>query len=421
MIPATSGAIVTAQGVVEALKQTPADVAVMVPSVVAALAQDPELLDYCAKHLELILYIGGDLPQAVGDSVASKVPLRCWWGASEVGMPQQVIVPELAKNQGGWRYVRFHPCAGAVFDEVDEGIYELVIRREKTCFDTQPTFSIRSLEDLEEYRTRDLFELHPTVPDAWCWRARADDIIVFLNGEKTNPVSMEQYVVAHNSDIIGGALLVGTQRFQAALLIEPTANMGPLTTTEQASLIERVWPSVEEANRGAPAHARIDKSLILIIISHPFIRSGKGTIQRAASIAQYAAEIERLYANAESVLDVDADGGEITDAEPLDLTDVRMVDRAIRSILSTITGWSEADTTDNFFDRGMDSLKALRLVRVMRKALNRPALSLVHNLPHRGAYDGHRRHVFRRTRHRATTLGYLPRADATGTQTRGSV
>ncbi|XXH02557.1 hypothetical protein Hte_008934 [Hypoxylon texense] len=372
VIPATTGAIVTARGIVEALKQTPANVAVMVPSVVAELAKDPESLNYCAKHLELILYIGGDLPQAIGDSVAAKIPLRCWWGASEVGMPQQMIVPELAHYQGGWRYVRFHPCAGAVFDEVDQGIYELVIRREKRCLDTQPTFTIRSLKDLEEYRTRDLFERHPVVPDAWCWRARADDIIVFLNGEKTNPVSMEQSIVAHNYDVVGGALVVGAQRFQAALLIEPAASTGPLTTAEQASLIERVWPSVEEANSSAPAHARIEHSLILVATPHAFIRAGKGTIQRAASIAQYAVEIDSLYENAET-LDLDIDNGERT---LVNLKDIQMVEQAIHSTISTITGWSETDTTDHFFDRGMDSLQALRLTRAMRKTLNRPGLSL---------------------------------------------
>lgn len=74
--PAVAG-IVTAQGLADALAQTPADVAVLVPSVVAELAQSPDLLDYCAARLELILYIGGDLPQAVGDRVAAKVPPRC--------------------------------------------------------------------------------------------------------------------------------------------------------------------------------------------------------------------------------------------------------------------------------------------------------------------------------------------------------
>ncbi|KAI1404173.1 hypothetical protein F4819DRAFT_494891 [Hypoxylon fuscum] len=374
-IPATTGAIVTAHGIVEALKQTPVDMVIMVPSVVVELAQNPELLDYCAKHLELILYIGGDLPQSLGDSVAAKVPLRCWWGASEVGMPQQMIVPELDHHQGGWRYIRFHPCAGAVFDEVDEGIYELVIRRDKKCFNTQPTFTIQSFKDLEEYRTRDLFEKHPVVPDAWCWRARADDIIVFLNGEKTNPVFMEQCVVARSPNVVAGALVIGSQRFQAALLIEPVANTY-LSTAEQAALIERVWPNIEEANQIAPAHARVEKSLILIATPHPFIRASKGTVKRSASIAQYATEIDSLYANAETALDVDADGGEMPDAHRIDFTKLQIIERAIRSSVASITGWPGADTEYSFFDRGMDSLQALRLVRALRKTLHRPGLSL---------------------------------------------
>lgn len=82
--PAAIG-IVTALGLVEALEQTPADIAVLVPSVVAELSQDPELLSRCARYLQLILYIGGDLPQGIGDRVAAKIPLRCWWGASECG------------------------------------------------------------------------------------------------------------------------------------------------------------------------------------------------------------------------------------------------------------------------------------------------------------------------------------------------
>lgn len=47
------------------------------------------------------------------------------------------------------------------------------------------------MQELEEYRTKDLFELHPQIPNLWRWCARSDEIIVFLNGEKTNPISME--------------------------------------------------------------------------------------------------------------------------------------------------------------------------------------------------------------------------------------
>ncbi|KAI1085430.1 acetyl-CoA synthetase-like protein [Whalleya microplaca] len=367
IVPAAT-AIVTAEGLVGALKQAPAEVALLVPSVVAELAQNPELLEYCAKHLELILYIGGDLPQAIGDRVAAKVPLRCQWGASEVGILQQLMPPEL--GQMDWRYIRFHPSVGAVFDEVTDGIYELVIRRQESLNDTQPAFSIRGQDKLEkEYRTHDLFERHPTVPDAWCWRARTDDIIVFLNGEKTNPVSMEQHVVASNPEL-SGALAVGAQRFQAALLIEPVATEGLMSTADEAALIERVWPSVEEANRVAPAHARVEKSLILVTnADRPFIRAGKGTIQRASSLAQYTADIDKLYANAEA-LDDDEAGETIYSADP------DTVASLVRNAIQTIMDRTTLNDSDSFFDYGLDSLQALQITRTLRRCLHRPDLAL---------------------------------------------
>lgn len=345
----------------------------MVPSVVAELAESPELLDYCAKNLQLILYIGGDLPHAVGDRVASKVRLRCWWGASEVGFPQQMIVPELEAREGGWHYVRFAPWVGATFDRVNDDLYELVITHDEKLVETQTTFTIRGFEDLTEYRTKDLFEPHPEVPDAWCWRTRADDIIVFLNGEKTNPVSMEQHIVASNPGVIDGAIVVGAQRFEAALIIEPFTTGASLSTAEQAALIEKVWPSVEEANRSAPAHARIDKSLILVA-DRPFIRSGKGTIQRAANVVQYADEIDKLYANA----DTSTTGAQTTDAG-----DVNAVTRLVLDTLRDMEGLTQIEENTSFFDSGMDSLRALQLVRVLRKAVGSPKLALstvYHNL-----------------------------------------
>ncbi|KAI1140871.1 male sterility protein-domain-containing protein [Hypoxylon sp. FL0543] len=363
--PAATG-IVTAQGLADLLEQTAADVAVLAPSVVAELAQNPELLDYCAGRLELILYIGGDLPQAIGDRVAEKVRLHCQWGASEVGMPGQLIPPGLGPSD--WHYTCFHPCVGAVFDEVSEGTYELVIRRDEALAETQPTFSIKGLDKLEkEYRTKDLFEPHPTVTDAWRWRARADDIIVFLSGEKTNPISMEQHVMARNPEL-SGALVIGSQRFQAALLIEPVSQDTPLTTSEQAALIERIWPSVEEANRVAPAHARVEKTLILVTAAdRPLIRAGKGTIQRAASLAQYTAEIDKLYA------DIDATPED--DGAP-EVVSLDAVAPLIRDAVSAVTGWSDMDDSTSFFDHGMDSLQALQLTRVLRRALHRPDLAL---------------------------------------------
>jgi hypothetical protein len=91
--------------------------------------------------------------------------------------------------------------------------------------------------------------------------------------------------VAANPEL-SGALVVGTKRFQTTLLVERVATNAPLNTSEEAALIERVWASVEEANLAAPAHARVEKSLILVAAAdHPFVRAGKGTIQRPISLA----------------------------------------------------------------------------------------------------------------------------------------
>lgn len=379
--PAAVG-IVTAQGLVEALEQTPADIAVLVPSVVAELSQDPELLSRCAKYLQLIFYIGGDLPQGIGDRVAAQIPLRCWWGASECGIPHQLIPPSLGPSD--WRYIQFHPSVGAVFEPVADGVYELVMRRDDKL--PQVCFSIRGQEVLSEYRTKDLFQPHPSVPNAWCWRARADDIIVFLNGEKTNPVSMEHHVVSQNPGVVSAALVVGAQRFQAALLIEPTvAGNEPLDTTQQAELIERIWPSIQEANKEAPAHARVEKALILILPG-PLLRAGKGTIQRAASIAQYRSNIEALYTNAD-VISGEDDEGQGATAPSIDMADAESIKRFISESVGTVTGLSsseavlEADRgqerdTATFFDRGMDSLMALQLLRILRRGFHRPDLGL---------------------------------------------
>ncbi|KAL2136208.1 hypothetical protein VTI74DRAFT_4838 [Chaetomium olivicolor] len=365
-----SAAIPTAQEIVDTLKQTPASVAIAVPSVVAELAQNPDLLDFCATRLEMFLYIGGTPPQAIGDRVSAKVQLRCQWGASEVGIPQQLFPPELA-GRGDWSYVRFHPCIGATFDQIADGGYELVIRRHQALADTQIIFSTKGhaqVERLEKYRTKDLFVPHPTVPDAWRWSARVDDIVVFLNGEKTNPVTMEQHIVASTPELTG-ALIVGNQRMQAALLIE-SASAARLTTAEQAALIERVWPSVEEANRNATMYARIDKSLILVTpADRPMIRAGKGTLQRANTVAQYAAEIDRLYAQADEMLDDD----EAPVAAPTHAAGVAGV---IHDAVRAVTGWTTLEDEDGFFERGMDSLQALRLTRAIRRASGGQDLAL---------------------------------------------
>lgn len=190
---------------------------------------------------------------------------------------------------------------------------------------------------------------------------------------------MEEYIAAHNAELVG-TIVVTNPPFQSALLIEPAFNgqtgRGPLTTSEQAALIERVWPSIQEAKSIIPEHTRIDKALIIVTTpARPLIRDSNGTIQRGASVEQYAAEMEALYANA----DLGPDGEGEAHA-PLVSFDPDSIGQFVQECVSAVTSWPHEDAdhrpSATFFERGMDSLTALQLTRVLRRGLRRPSIGL---------------------------------------------
>lgn len=72
-----------------------------------------------------------------GHGVAAKMYLRCLWGATENGIVPQELSPEIylshPSGRSLWSCVRFHSCVGVVFDEVTDGVYELIIRRDQAA------------------------------------------------------------------------------------------------------------------------------------------------------------------------------------------------------------------------------------------------------------------------------------------------
>ncbi|KAL9063392.1 MAG: hypothetical protein Q9161_009490 [Pseudevernia consocians] len=103
---------------------------------------------------------------------------------------------------------RFHPELGPELRHITDGIHGLYAVRDPELKELQPTFTIFS--DIQEYASRDLFVRHASKDKQhfWSWQARADDIVVLLNGEKTNPNSMKQHIVSRNPDV-SAALIVG--------------------------------------------------------------------------------------------------------------------------------------------------------------------------------------------------------------------
>jgi len=215
---------------------------------------------------------------------------------------------------------------------------------------------------LTTYETRDLFTPHPTRSDAWCHQGRIDDVIVFSNGEKTNPITFEQEISKHPE--VRSALVAGHQQFEASLLIE-LLDTKPLSAHGNAEFIDRVWPTVQKANAECPSHARVSKAKILLVDPvMPMMRTSKGTIQRQATWNLYAEKLTTLYSEDDlKVLEL----GSL--AVDIDVQNLEAVSRTVRRSVELVTSWSDLDDQDDFFARGMNSLQVLQLGRALSTQL----------------------------------------------------
>lgn len=201
--------------------------------------------------------------------------------------------------------------------------------------------------DASEYDTKDLYRPHPTLPNHWMYHGRSDNIIVFSNGEKLNPVTFEETVAGRGVQLLKGAMVVGANRFQAALLIEPVIT--PKSEQEETKLIDEIWPLVEQANKESVAHGRISREYISVSSPEkPFLRAGKQTIQRAATVKLYEDEINRLYEKAAHVSTADAPKVDISSQEALSASIVEIFRRDMEA--------ATLESDQDFFSAGRSRL-----------------------------------------------------------------
>ncbi|KAK3936324.1 hypothetical protein QBC46DRAFT_452805 [Diplogelasinospora grovesii] len=241
--------------------------------------------------------------------------------------------------------------------EGEEDVYEQVIVRKEKHPGYQGFFY--TFPDATEYSTKDLYRPHPTLPDHWIYHGRADNVIVFSNGEKLNPVTIEEIITDHPK--VRGALVVGTGKFQPALIIEPVEH--PKSDKERKELIDSVWPLVVRANKETAAHGQIGRQFIALSNpDKPFLRAGKGTIQRAATVKLYKDEIDRIYEDVGAV----ASSSEVA---KLDLSSKEALAQSIASLFETSLGAPKLDLDTDFFSAGIDSMQVINASRLLRAGL----------------------------------------------------
>ena len=346
----------TATLVDEIHKHTHVDYSTLMPSVIVELAKNGKSVERLAK-LRTLSYAGGPLPKEVGDKLSKLTNIASSYGSTEMMAP-----PILEKKPENWQYLHFDTeHSGIEFRRTapDADTYELVIVRKKELDLVQAIFC--TFPELDEYKTKDLFTPHPTEPGHWRYASRLDDIIVFSNGEKLNPVTMEGIITSGCADVTG-CLVVGSGKFQSALLVE--TEDPPQKEPDYGHLVEKIWPVVQRANKGCIGPGRIAKDFILFTTADkPLPRAGKGTIQRQRAVELYKTAIDNFYSG-QSNSKSNANAG-----PKLNLDTVDNSKKALQHFLADELALDNVSNDEDLFQYGVDSLQVMTLVSAINKSL----------------------------------------------------
>ncbi|MDI1488743.1 MAG: hypothetical protein OHK93_008019 [Ramalina farinacea] len=322
------------------------------PSILVDISKSPEYLQGL-KGMDFAMYGGGPLPKPAGDINQQVTGTRVF---SLLGTTETMLLPLEYVDKVDWEYHRFSDILGAEFRHWWGDLYELVIVRDPKLNLSQAAFA--TLPKLQEFSPGDVYSRHPTKEGLWRYSGRTDDVIVFVNGEKLNPLTMEGIIGSHPQ--VRSALMYGTGRFRSGVLLELQQ---PTTSDEEtAAILEDIWPSIELANENCPTHGQILKGMaILTDPEKPMIRAGKGTIQRGNTLKLYEKEISALY-EFEKIL------GRGNPIVRIQFEGQDTLRTSLREFMSVEIGLEGIQEKEDFFAVGLDSLKAMNTVRLVNAA-----------------------------------------------------
>ncbi|KAH7054362.1 hypothetical protein B0J12DRAFT_570374 [Macrophomina phaseolina] len=344
---------ITGPHVLTALEASKCTSIATVPYTLKLLAETPGGIEKMAR-LAVVQFGGSACPDELGDRlVAAGVNVSNTYGATETGG-----LMARSKDQWNWLVPLPHAEPYLEFEREaeDDNLYHLVVK---------PGLESKVLSTRSDgsYDTKDLFARHPTDPRKWKFVRRKDDTIVLVNGEKANPVPLEDAVKQHPDVQI--AVGFGAQRAFLGMIVIPGPEAKDVPKHE---LVARIWPRLEAANRVVPAYARISRDAVIVKeAGTPFPVTEKLTLKRAQFVQQFRADIDAFYERM-------AAGGVAAEAKkPPELysTVAGVRDLVRRTVCETLQLQNASELTDDtdFFLLGMDSLQATQARNSLAKEL----------------------------------------------------
>ncbi|KAJ5630473.1 uncharacterized protein N7484_010573 [Penicillium longicatenatum] len=340
----------TATSLLTTLKEHP-DIQVLyaVPYALKLLSESEEGLK-CMAPLELVMFGGSSCPKPIGDLlVQNGVRLISHYGTTETG---QLMTSFRERSDLDWDYVRPGPSLLPYlrWEEQEDmaGVYELCV------LEGWPS-KVASNRPDNSYATKDLFEKHPTTPNAWRYYARLDDTLVLENGEKANPLTIEG--VARKNHNVAEAIAFGSAKPRLGLFIIPSEKTA---FTTNAELIDAIFPEIEKCNAESPAYAYISRDMIHVLPRDTeYRKTDKGTVIRSAFYQQFAEKINETY------YAPDMEGSLILEGQEL----ISFLRNTLLDIAPSIATSTLEEATD-VFSLGVDSLQSIRLRGAILKNLD---------------------------------------------------
>lgn len=373
---------VTAANVIKCLNNTRSEALVTVPYILKFLVEADGGLERLGA-LRQVINAGSAIPDDLGNTVvAAGGNIFHLYGQTECGA---LMEPPSDRLLWSWvtplphakPYLKFEPESS----HASQDLYHVVI---------MPGLKQKVLSDRPDgsYGTKDLFQRHPTIPDLWKFATRKDDIIVMLNGEKADPIPVEDAVKV-NPEVATAVAFGAGQEALGLVVIKSHSS----TTLSHAEFVETIGPSIDLGNSRVPAYARIARDMIIVKeAGTPFPATDKGTVIRSAFLKEMDGDIETLYAGrSASKLRTTGTGMSISYDEVLDIVS-EIVKDELRSKIAHDTSTSEQKAVDgtkslddlsvdmDLFDLGVDSLQASNIRSRIQREIDLRGVSLATNV-----------------------------------------
>ncbi|KAH7121149.1 hypothetical protein B0J11DRAFT_616525 [Dendryphion nanum] len=281
-----SGFIPSATSAVEFIKMIDAGTLHIVPSILQDIVEIKNGAGIDAlRPLKYVVTGGGPLSESAGSKlVKSGVKLINGFGATEMGSLSIYRPPSIDND---WRYFRVREDIGCRIQEVISS---------ETSRQSIPRYKItmRPPGWIEDFTISDQFVTSNKKPGRdFKPIERTDDVIVLKTGEKVMPHILET-MLSDRSEI-RAVVAFGHGQFEIGVLIEPAC---PISVHEVDSFKDLIWPTILEAGKKMDSQARITSphAVVILKLDQSFPRSGKNSVLRKATYAEFSDEIAQAYA-----------------------------------------------------------------------------------------------------------------------------